>query len=87
MTDVLARGRGNLEGLKQLIFSAINISSIVDPRYTFGIGKFLRESIWEHLGRFIVDRRSLILFGIGKIGSGFRMFSLRKVLILNNTGK
>jgi hypothetical protein len=45
---------------------------------------FSRESIREHLGRFIVDRRSLILFGVDKIGLGFRMYSLKKVLILIN---
>jgi hypothetical protein len=61
MTDALARGRGNPERLKQSIFSMINISSIADPRYTFGIRKFVRESIQERLGRFVTNRRSLIL--------------------------
>jgi hypothetical protein len=87
MTDALYRGRENLEGLKQSFLYAINISSIADPQYTFDIGTFSRDSIREHLGRFIVDCRSLILFSVDKIGSSFRACSLKKVLISINTSK
>jgi hypothetical protein len=87
MTHVLAWGWGNPGRLKQSIFSVTSISSIADPRYTFGIENFLRESIREHLGRFVVDRRSLILFGVDEIGSGLIMFILRKILIPNNMGR
>jgi hypothetical protein len=81
MTDALSRGRGNLEGLKQSILSAINISS--NPNTLLAS----RESIRKHFGRFIADHRSLIPLGVGEIGSSFRTFSLRKVFIPNNTSK
>jgi hypothetical protein len=87
MIDALAWGWGNLEELKQWIFSVINILPIADPRDTFSIEKILRESIQEHLDRFITDLQSLILFSISKIGLGFRMFSLRKFPVSNNTDK
>jgi hypothetical protein len=87
MTDAFSRGRENPEKLKQSFLSATSISSIIDPRCIFGIGTFSRESIREHSGRLIVDRQSLILFGIDKIGLVFRMYILNKVLIPINTRK
>jgi len=67
MTNVLSQGLGNLEGIKKSILSVINISPITDRPYTFDIGKFLRDSILEHLGRFIADHQSLIIFNVGEI--------------------
>jgi hypothetical protein len=55
--------------VKSLKSFRIDASPIIDPRCTFNIGKFLRDSIRDHLGKFIIDHRSLILFGVSKVGS------------------
>jgi hypothetical protein len=73
-------GSGKIQKDHNKHFDHDKVIPITDPRCIFDIGTFSRESIREHLGRFIVDRRSLTLFGIDKLGFGFRMNSLRKVL-------
>jgi hypothetical protein len=74
MTDVLYRGRENIEGLKKSFFSAINILPIIDPQYTFG-------------QKCIANHRCLILFSVNNIGSDFKTCSLKKVSIPINMSK
>jgi hypothetical protein len=80
MPDALYRYRGKSKKDYNKHFDHDELSLISNLRCVFSIETYSRESIREHLGRSITDHRSLTPFNIDKIGLGFRMNRLRKVL-------